>query len=273
MLPAPARLPAREVSAPPQSIVTSWCWNRSFLGVHERPRSRHRCCSAFRGTAGRGSHGGASHLVGGITGVTMLCNVPRNELLADIVPTEPESERIWGRLRERVDALDTTVRAWPRRSRPGRRPSRRSRRTAETRQKPLPSDPAKRADSVAIRSPQSPARRECGRRPAGGPTAGHLKARSRLVTGGSAVSVPRSPSGSPRTVRVGRADPRRVVEAAAHDVARRIEAAGGRASRSTPDAADVDQVRGPDRADRAGARTSRRAGEQRRHADRSRSMS
>lgn len=95
VMPALARLPAHEGIAAMQSINLV-VLNRSFLGV-------------FLGTGaltaplllGVPWHGSAWLVIGsvlylaGSIGVTMLCNVPRNELLAVVAPAEPESERIW----------------------------------------------------------------------------------------------------------------------------------------------------------------------------------
>lgn len=95
VMPALARLPARAGIAAMQSINVV-VLNRSFLGV-------------FLGTGaltaplllGMPWHGrawlvtGAVLYLAGSIGVTMLCNVPRNERLAELAPTEPESERIW----------------------------------------------------------------------------------------------------------------------------------------------------------------------------------
>ena len=38
---------------------------------------------------------GALLYLAGSIGVTMLCNVPRNDLLAVLAPTEPDAARIW----------------------------------------------------------------------------------------------------------------------------------------------------------------------------------
>jgi uncharacterized membrane protein len=95
VMPALARLPARDGITAMQSINVV-VLNRSFLGV-------------FLGTGALAAalllavpwHGRASlavaaalYLVGSV-GVTMLCNVPRNERLAVVVPGEPESDRLW----------------------------------------------------------------------------------------------------------------------------------------------------------------------------------
>jgi uncharacterized membrane protein len=98
VLPALARLPATQGIDAMQRINVV-VLNRSFLGV-------------FLGTAvlsavlllatpWNGGTGGRwlalatlLYLVGTI-GVTMVCNVPRNEQLAAIVPTAPDAARIW----------------------------------------------------------------------------------------------------------------------------------------------------------------------------------
>ena len=99
VMPALARLPAHEGIAAMQSINVV-VLNRSFLGV-------------FLGTAALaaplllatpwhwGTRGSAWLVLGallylaGSIGVTMLCNVPRNDLLAVLVPAEPDAARIW----------------------------------------------------------------------------------------------------------------------------------------------------------------------------------
>jgi uncharacterized membrane protein len=96
VMPALARLPAAQGIAAMHRINTV-VLNPSFLGV-------------FLGTAVLAAplllatpwHPGGGWLaigtllyLAGTIGVTMLCNVPRNDLLAAVEPTAPDAARIW----------------------------------------------------------------------------------------------------------------------------------------------------------------------------------